>query len=127
MATNAFFGTRTITAAATAVSISAAIRGTAGSGQAPAYAGSGIGVSLNFYADKDIYVGTDSTVTDSANGALLPANTPFSDSGTGMGGNAVDITQLFVYSAGTNATLTVFYRAPLTHFRAIDSRLWHLV
>jgi len=108
---SSFFGTRTITAAATAVSIDSLIRGTPAAGQAAAFTGTGIGCSMNFSASKDIYVGTASTVTDSTGGGLLSANTPFTDAGTGVGGNIVDPMLLYVYSAGSDATITVYFRS----------------
>lgn len=110
MALNAFFGTRTITGAATAQNISTIIRAAPGANQAPAYAGSGIGCALNFYADKDVYVGTDSAVTNSGGGALLSANTPFTDFATGQHGNTCDLNVWYVYAAA-DTTLTVMYRA----------------
>ena len=110
MALNTFYGERTVTAGATAVSISALIRSAPGANQAPAFTGSGIGCALSFSSTKDIYVGTDSGVTDSGGGGLLPADTPFTDYGSGTMGNVCDIAQLFIYSAGTDATVTVYYR-----------------
>jgi hypothetical protein len=110
MALNAFFGTRTITGAATAQNVSTIIRASPGANQSPAYAGSGIGCALNFTCDKDVYVGTDSAVTDSGGGGLLPANTPFTDIATGVMGNVCDANVWYVYAAA-DTTITVMYRA----------------
>jgi hypothetical protein len=106
-----FIGTRTITNGATAVSIDTAIRAAPGANQAAAFTGTGIGCALNFSADRDVYIGTASTVTSTGGGYLLSAGTPFTDYATGRHGNICDITQIYVYTTGADATLSVFYRA----------------
>jgi hypothetical protein len=107
---NAFFGERTITGAAAAQNLSTIIRAAPGANQAPAYAGSGIGCALNFYADKDVYVGTDSAVTSTGGGAVLTAGTTFQDFATGNAGNVCDLTTWYIYAAA-DTTLTVMFRA----------------
>jgi hypothetical protein len=101
-----YFDTLTITAGATAVTIRSLL--TAGS-----FGGTAQGCSLWFQGDKDIYVGNSSSVTDVSGGGLLAATTPFTDSGTGQGGNVVDPNLFYVYAplAGGDVALTIFFRS----------------
>jgi hypothetical protein len=52
-------------------------------------------------------------VTDVSGGGLLAATTPFTDSGTGQGGNVVDPNLFYVYAplAGGDVALTIFFRS----------------
>src|ERR1044072_1413977 len=95
---NLFSGQRTVTAAATAVSLDSLIRGAPGANQPAAYTGSPIGVALNFSASVDLYVGVDSTVTNTSGGFLLPAGVSWTDYAIGQFGNAIDLTQFYVYA-----------------------------
>lgn len=86
-----FFGNVTVVASATAVSIFTLL------GSA-SYTPKGGCVSLNVTFDADTYWGSSSSVTD-ADGALLPANTPLSDSATGGGSNMIPVAHMFCYKA----------------------------
>src|SRR6187549_904724 len=81
----------TVVRVATAVSILSLIED---SGYTP----TGGCVGLNVAFNEPTYWGNDSTVTD-ADGALVPATTPVTDSGTGLTGNVVPINEMFVFKA----------------------------
>jgi len=102
-----FFGTVSITGAATARSIYDLVTDTALdfplSKNLP-----GQCVSLNFVATQDLKVGFASQV-DATHGATLTAGTYFTDSATGAGGNTIPIGQIYLY-AGTTATATIYLR-----------------
>ena len=98
------FGNATVTSSATAVSVLSLI--TTILGAAP----TGACVSLNVSLSQNSYWGNSSAVTNT-DGALVTANTPVSDSGTGVSGNAVPIAQMFIYqNSGSPATATVYAR-----------------
>jgi hypothetical protein len=98
-----FFGNGTVVNAATAVSVLSLI-------VAASYTPTGGCVSLNVAFDVDTYWGNASTVTNS-DGALVPANTPVVDSGTGLTGNVVPINKMFVYrTGGGNASAVIYAR-----------------
>lgn len=102
---NAFvFLSGTVTAGATAVSLFAFL-------VANGFTPTGSCVSLSFYSASDLYVGNASTITEAAGGALLAADTPFTDSATGMAGNTIPLDHIFVFKqAAGDATISIFAR-----------------
>jgi len=106
-----FYNTVTLTAAATARSLYDLVTDTSLS-----YALSknltGQCVSLSFISDVDIRVGFSSAQLDDTHGGALAADTYFTDSASGAGGNSIPIGQIYVYSptASGTATLTVYLR-----------------
>lgn len=96
------FFNATITNDATAVSIDALIRAS--------YAITGSCVSLNVTCDTATYWGNASTVTNT-NGALVPANTPVSDSAVGFASDTVPIARMFLFNhSGGTSTATIYAR-----------------
>ena len=100
-----FFDTFSLTAAATAASLYDKVTDTALSYALPKNL-PGPCVSLNFSSDVDIKVGYTGQLDDT-HGVTLAANTPFNDSATGIGGNAIPIGQVYLYSPTSSGTATV--------------------
>jgi hypothetical protein len=69
-------------------------------------------VSLSFIADVGIKIGFGTSQLDDTQGGALAADTYFTDSATGAGGNTIPLGQIFLYSptASGDATVTVYLR-----------------
>jgi hypothetical protein len=106
-----WFDTITITAGATAVSLLSAI--TDSSLINPFVPGGGQVVSLNFAADKDMRIGFSAASVDADEGGVLAADTSFTDSATGVSGNTIPLSQIYLFAplAGGDVTVTVYVRA----------------
>ena len=96
-----FFGNGEITSSATAVSVLSLII-------ADGYTPKGGCVSLNVTCSTNTYWGNASTVTNT-DGALVTANTPFTDSGTGLTGNVIPINEMFIYNNSGGASAVVIF------------------
>lgn len=96
-----FFGNASLTNDATALSILALI-------QAASFQPTGPCVSLNVTFNTNTYWGYASTVTNT-DGALVPANTPVSDSGVGALSDTVPISQMYVYNHSGGTASGVIY------------------
>lgn len=100
---NFAFVNGTVVSVATAVSIRSLL-------VAGGYTPTGGCVALNAVASTNTYWGNASTVTDSA-GALVSANTPVSDSATGINGDYIPISEMYVYKAAAgDASLVIYVR-----------------
>lgn len=111
-----WYGTCVVVGDAAAVNLADLVTGrAAGSDVDAPYEGqTGAVVSLNFIADKNVIVGNNSAITaDPADGggAVLQADTSFTDSATGATGNVIPLSQIYIFSEITDATLTVFLRS----------------
>jgi hypothetical protein len=106
-----WYNTVTLTAAATAQSIYALVTNTSLAYALPKNL-PGQCVSLSFTADVPIKVGFASGDLDDTHGGGLGANTPFTDSASGVSGNTIPLGQMYVYSptASGTATLTIYLR-----------------
>lgn len=98
-----FFGRIAIAAGAIAVSIYSKIIAVS----VKPFLGSDRGAALWFQSDTDVWVGNNSSLTDSSgDGFLLLAGTPFPDSATAFQGNNVPCNTFFLYRVGTTAAIT---------------------
>ena len=95
------FVNATVTAGATAVTILSLLQG---EGFNPT--GACVGLSVTF--DANTYWGSASTVTNT-DGALVAANTPVTDAGTGVSGNSIPIANMFVYKQAAGDANCVIY------------------
>lgn len=96
-----FAGNATVTAAATAVSILALIQG-------EGFQPTGACVSLNITFDANVYLGWESSVTNT-DGGLIPANTPVTDSAVGALSDNIPISQMFFYKQAAGDANCVIY------------------
>ena len=97
------FTNGTVTNDATAVSILSLI-------VASGYTPTGGCVALNITFNTATYWGNASTVTNTT-GALVAANTPVSDGGTGLTGNVIPINEMYVYNhSGGDSTAAIYAR-----------------
>lgn len=98
-----FFGNGSVTNSATAVSVLSLI-------VAAGYTPKGGCVGLNVTANTNLYWGNASTVTNT-DGGLVAANTPVTDSGTGLSGNVIPLNEMFVYNnSGGTSSVAIYAR-----------------
>jgi hypothetical protein len=97
------FANGTVTNDATAVSVLSLI-------VAAGYTPTGGCVALNITLNTATYWGNASTVTNS-NGALVAANTPVTDGGTGLTGNVIPINEMYLFNhSGGDASAVIYAR-----------------
>lgn len=73
------------------------------------FLGTGRGAALWFQANVDVWVGNNSSLTNSSgDGFLLPAGTPFPDSAPGSGsrGGHVPVNKFFIYTPGGSVSIS---------------------
>lgn len=106
-----FFGVVDLTAAATARSVYDLVTDSALDAPLPENL-TGQCVSLNITADVDIKIGGSAAELDDTHGGTLTATYPFTDSASGVAGNSIPISQIFLYSptASGTATVTIYLR-----------------
>ena len=79
----------------------------------PFVPGGGQVVSLNFAGDKDMRIGFSAASVDEDEGGTLTTGVSFTDSATGVSGNTIPLSQIFLFApvAGGDVTVTVYVRA----------------